>query len=56
MCPAVNEVRKQNGLKELEIFIVGVIADDRVDVGEDMASKTSSTSIRAYLEATQGAE
>ncbi|KAJ3038552.1 hypothetical protein HK097_003145 [Rhizophlyctis rosea] len=55
-CEMVNEVRRQNGLNELEVFIVGVIAEDKVDVGEDMASKTSSTSIRAYLEATQAAE
>ncbi|KAJ3044086.1 hypothetical protein HDV00_003190 [Rhizophlyctis rosea] len=49
-CEIVNEVRRQNGLKELEIFIIGVIAEDKVDVGEDMALKISSTSIRAYLE------
>ncbi|KAJ3299291.1 hypothetical protein HK104_009410 [Borealophlyctis nickersoniae] len=54
-CEFVNKVRQENGLRQLDMYIIGVIAKDRAEVGEkDMSLKISSTTIRAYLEENAG--
>ncbi|KAI9348273.1 hypothetical protein DFJ73DRAFT_835450 [Zopfochytrium polystomum] len=49
-CFAVNKLRKENGLNELDIYVVDVIAaNSRVTATQDMGLKISSSGIRQLL-------
>jgi hypothetical protein len=51
----VNKLRKSMGLNELDIFLVGVVSTDKVDVGEgsEMELKISSSQLRLLIKEKQ---
>ncbi|ORY37231.1 Nucleotidylyl transferase [Rhizoclosmatium globosum] len=50
-CLAVNKLRKENGLCELDIYLIGVVANPELEGkgSENFADKISSSFLRRYL-------